>query len=86
MTFAALFGSELRRLLARRAVRVAWTVALGLTVLVVVIATVRSTGVGAGHTMRLRALWLQAHGETQETVVLSVAVYLFVLAAALVFF
>jgi ABC-2 type transport system permease protein len=33
--------------------------------------------------MRLRALWLQAHGETQETVVLSVAVYLFVLAAAL---
>jgi ABC-2 type transport system permease protein len=49
-----------------------------------VVAAIRSTGTGAtDHTMRLRTLWLQSGGRTQETTVLSVAIYLFVLAAAL---
>ncbi len=83
MTFVALFRSELSRLLARRAVRIAFGIALGLTVTVVVIVAIRSTGVDDDHTMRLRTLWLQAHGHTEETTVLSVGIYLFVLAAAL---
>ena len=84
MSFVALYGSELRRLLARRAVRIAFGVALGLTLLVVVVAAIRSTGTGfTDHTMRLRTLWLQSGGHTEETTVLSVSIYLFVVAAGL---
>ena len=84
MTYRALLRSELSRLLARRAVRVATTIAIGLTLLVVVIVAVRSTGTGPfDHTMRLRTLWLESHGETQETTALSIAIYLFVVSAAL---
>ena len=84
MTFGALLGSELARLRARRAVRIAAAVAVGLTLVVVVITAIRSTGLGpTDHTMRLRTLWLQSHGHTVETTVLSVAVYLFIIATAL---
>jgi ABC-2 type transport system permease protein len=84
VSFVALWGSELRRLLARRAVRVAFAVALGLTALVVIVAAFRSTGTGpTDHTMRLRTLWLESRGHTQETTVLSVAIYLYVVAAGL---
>jgi ABC-2 type transport system permease protein len=84
VSFGALYGSEVRRLLARRAVHAAFGIALALTALVVVVAAIRSTGTGfADHTMRLRTLWLQADGHTQETTVLSVSIYLFVVAAGL---
>jgi ABC-2 type transport system permease protein len=59
-------------------------VALALTVLVLVATAIRSTGTGpTDHTMRLRTLWFEAQGRTQETTVLSVAIYLFVMAAGL---
>lgn len=84
MSYAALYGSELRRLVARRAVRVALAVALGVTVLVVVVATLRSTGTGPfDHTMRLRTLWLEDRGGTRETTVLAMSVYVFVLLVGL---
>jgi len=84
VTFGALLASELSRLAARRAVRIALAVAVGLTIVVVVIMAIRSTGTGAtDHTMRLRALWTVSDGRSQDTALLSVAVYLFVVAAGL---
>jgi ABC-2 type transport system permease protein len=84
VSFAALFASELARLRARRAVRIALLIAVGLTLTVVVIMAIRSTGTGpTDHTMRLRALWTVADGRSQDTALLSVAVYLFVVAAGL---
>ena len=84
MTYAALYRSELSRLSARRAVRIVALVAVGLTVLVVVVTALRSSGTGAfDHTMRLRTLWLEVGDHTQETTALSVAIYLFIVAAAI---
>jgi ABC-2 type transport system permease protein len=84
VSFGALFASELSRLRARRAVRIALLIAVGLTLTVVVIMAIRSTGTGpTDHTMRLRALWTVADGRSQDTALLSVAVYLFIVAAGL---
>ena len=84
MTFGALLSSELTRLSARRAVRIGCAVALAITLIVVVVTAIRSTGTTpTDHTMRLRTLWLESGGRTQETALLSVSIYLFVLAAAL---
>jgi hypothetical protein len=84
MSFAAIYGSELSRLVARRAVRVALAVALGITVLVVAVAMIRSTGTGPlDHTMRLRTLWLEDRAGTRETTVLAMSVYVFVLIVGL---
>jgi ABC-2 type transport system permease protein len=84
VSFGALLGSELARLRARRAVRAAVLVAVGLTVVVVVVTALRSTGTGpTDHTMRLRTLWLESHGHTRETALMSVSVYLFLVATAL---
>ena len=58
--------------------------ALAITLIVVVVTAIRSTGTTpTDHTMRLRTLWLESGGRTQETTLLSVSIYLFVLAAAL---
>ncbi len=84
MTFHALFGSELRRFLARRALR--WTLAgaLAVVTLTLVINAVRSTGTGfSDHTMYLRKLWFEAPDGVQETATLSVAIYLMILGVVL---
>jgi len=84
VSFGALLGSELARLRARRAVRIALLIAVALTLLIVVIMTIRSTGTGpADHTLQLRKLWSVVDGRSQDTALLSVAVYLFVVAAGL---
>ena len=84
MSFGALLGSELARLRARRAVRIALLFAVALTLLIVVIMTIRSTGTGpTDHTLALRKLWSVVDGRSQDTALLSVAVYLFVVAAGL---
>ncbi|MEP6623796.1 MAG: hypothetical protein ABJC79_05095 [Acidimicrobiia bacterium] len=79
MTFTALFGSEVRRLGARRAVRWSLVVALAIVMLVVVVATLRSTGLGVGdHTMRLSALWKREDGKV-SSLLLAMSVYVFIL-------
>ncbi len=72
MTFRALFGSELRRLTARRVVPWSLAVASLLAVVVVVINTLRSTGTGFGdHTMYLRKIWLEGPDGVRETALLA---------------
>lgn len=79
MTFAALFGSEVRRVLARRVVRVGFVVALGIVLLVVVVATVRSTGTGPGdHTLELAKLWRERSGQVEENTLLAMSIYVFI--------
>ena len=80
MTFPALFGSEVRRLLARRVVRWGVVIALAIVMLVVVVASIRSTGLGVGdHTMRLSQLWRRSDGGKVSSLLLAMSVYVFIL-------
>jgi ABC-2 type transport system permease protein len=84
MPFLALLASEIRRFRARRVVEMGFATALGIAILVIVVATVRSTGAVAGpgvsdHTMRLVELWRVARGSIQHEAVLSVSAYVFIL-------
>lgn len=80
MTFGTLLGSEIRRLAARRVVRWGVAVVLVIVAAVVVVATIRSTGTGpTDHTMLLRRLWLERRGDVEESSVLAVSTYVFIL-------
>ena len=80
MKFTALLGSEVRRLLARRVVRWGAVAALAIVMLVVVVATLRSTGIGVGdHTMRLSQLWTRGDSGKVQSLLLAMSVYLFIL-------
>lgn len=84
MTFLALLGSEIRRVRSRRAVRMGLAIALGIALIVVVVATIRSTGAVArpgvsDTTMRLVDLWRVGRGHIEHTAVLAVSTYLFIL-------
>lgn len=80
MTFWALFGSEIRRLLARRAVRWGTAIALAIALLVVVVVAINSTGTGpTDHTMLLRQLWFERGGHVEDNTVLAMSTYLFIL-------
>ena len=80
MTLLAVFGSEARRLLARRAVRWGTAIALGIVVLMVAVSTIRSTGTGpTDHTMRLNQLWLERPGGTDGNLLGVISTYVYVL-------
>lgn|GEM_PF-2380610 len=80
MTFTALLGSEIGRLFARRVVRWGLAVAVAIALLVVAVAMIRSTGTGpTDNTMLLRRLWLERRGHAEETTVLAMSTYLFIL-------
>ncbi len=80
MTFAALLGSEVRRLGSRRVVWWGTAGALALVVLVVVLNTINSTGTGVGeHTMRLSKLWLEHPGGVAENTLLAMSVFVFII-------
>lgn len=84
MRFTALYGSELRRLTARRSVRWTVAVAVALVAVVVLINAARSTGTGFDdHTMYLRKLWLVGPDNVQETAALAVGTYLMILGVVL---
>jgi ABC-2 type transport system permease protein len=80
VTFPALLASELRRVLARRVVRVGVAIALAIVLLTVIVATLRSTGTGPGdHTLQLAKLWRVRSGRVEENTLLAMSVYVFIL-------
>jgi len=80
MKFHALLGSEVRRLLVRRAVRWGTAAVLAIVMLVVVVAAVRSTGTGPGdHTMRLNQLWARNANGDVRSLLLAMSIYVFIL-------
>ena len=84
MKFAALFGSEVRRLCARRALRGSIALGLAIVAIVVVVNAINSTGTGFdAHTMRLSKLWLERPGGVHGDMALAMSIFVFILVVGL---